>query len=131
MQVKFKRQFGDRLYDYLGAMLNVDDSMDLEEAVEFETPEHPGNVLAAVHDGAQDAIANAHCGRTKNSCTSLTNTKLSCRPCAHTNYRYRRREIQYEFAQQMYLVQQCTPQGLTEVSLRYLQQNHAGRCNRK
>jgi hypothetical protein len=33
---------GSGLYGYLGAMLNVDDYMDLEDAVEFEIPKHPG-----------------------------------------------------------------------------------------
>ena len=50
---------GGGLYGYLGAMLDVDDYMDLEGAVQFDPPTHPGNLLAATHAGTQYAIADA------------------------------------------------------------------------
>ena len=40
-------------------MLDVDDYMDLEGAVQFDPPTHPGNPLAATHAGTQYAIADA------------------------------------------------------------------------
>jgi hypothetical protein len=50
---------GGGLYGYLGAMLNVDDYIDLEGAVQFDPPVHPGNILAAALGGTQYAIADA------------------------------------------------------------------------
>jgi hypothetical protein len=50
---------GSGLYGYLGAMLNVDDYMDLEGAVQFDPPTHPGNIIAAAQGGTQYAIADA------------------------------------------------------------------------
>ena len=50
---------GGGVYGYLGAMLDVDDYMDLEDAAEFEIPDHPGNIIADGHVGTQYAIADA------------------------------------------------------------------------
>jgi hypothetical protein len=50
---------GGGLYGYLGAMLNVDDYIDLEGAAQFDPPTHPGNILAAALGGTQHAIADA------------------------------------------------------------------------
>ena len=50
---------GGGVYGYLGAMLDVDDYMDLENAAEFEIPDHPGNIIADGHVGTQYAIADA------------------------------------------------------------------------
>jgi hypothetical protein len=50
---------GGGLYGYLGAMLHPDVYIELEEAAEFEVPEHPGNVLADELAGTQYAIADA------------------------------------------------------------------------
>jgi hypothetical protein len=50
---------GGGVYGYLGAMLQPDVYAALDNAAEFEIPEHPGNVLADELAGTQYAIADA------------------------------------------------------------------------